>query len=375
MTIALLILTLFPTGVFATATQYTVRFTASYKSGTGGTKNVYYILDSGSATLLGSVSNTANGDFTFTPSFSEKVRVYVDINDDTIYNEALYIDNKLVSSGAVGGGGITYTRNDSVAPTGKITSPVSGATIKQCPLLIMADANDDNSGIDWVVYSANYDGIWHQIATDSSTSGVQGWSTQWDCSQVSDQQIKLEITAQDNAGNIGNNLGGAVIINLATGKTGAGMNVPGLTLTQMAANTAAQSGQSLYSGLAQALASKYDLNQPDVQIFITTYMQQRQEDQFDQLVSQGKITGTQKTAILNELSTAKGQYFPVSTKYMTPDQWQQAFQNELNRLTAWAKSQGINPLYVIPFDGMGGYGPIPTATTTPAPTSTPTATP
>ena len=368
MVISLLILTFFPVSVFATTIQYTVRFTASYKSGTGGTKNVYYILDNGSATLLGSVSNTSSGDFTFSPSFSDKIRVYVEINDGTIYTEALYINNNLVSSGDLGNGGITYTRNDSTAPTGKITSPISGATITQCPLLIMANVSDDISGVDWVVYSANYDGIWHQIATDSSTSGVQGWSTQWDCSQVPDQQIKLEITAQDNAGNIGNNLGGAVLINLAKGNTGASTDVPGLSLTQ----TASQSSLSLYNGLAQGLANKFNLKQVDVQIFIVTYMQQRQEDQFDQLVSQGKITKTQETAILKELLTARNQFFPVSTRNMTPDQWQLAFQNEYNMLAVWAKSQGINSIYVIPFDGMGDYGPIPTLVAAPVPTLTPT---
>jgi hypothetical protein len=193
---------------------------------------------------------------------------------------------------------------------------------------------------------------------------------QWDCSQVTDQQVKLEITGQDNAGNIGNNLGGAVIINLAKGNTG--INVPGLTLTQTAAaNLAAQSGLSPTSGLAQALASKFNLNQTDVQIFIATYMQQRQEDKFDLLVTQGKITKSQETAILKELATVKGQFNPGSLKNMAPDQWQQAFQAQLNTLTVWAKSQGINPVYVIPFDGMGGYDTILIPITTPSPTSTP----
>jgi hypothetical protein len=46
---------------------------------------------------------------------------------------------------------------------------------------------------------------------------------------------------------------------------------------------------------------------------------------------------------------------------MTQEQKQQAFQNEKNTLTQWAKSQGINPDYVLPL-GTGWHKPTLTPT-------------
>jgi hypothetical protein len=217
-----LICAYFPSVVFASATQYSVRFTASYVSGNTGAKNVYYILDGGSSQLLGTVSQGSNIDITFNATFSDKIRVYVQIGDDAVYKEHLYINNNLVSTGNVGNSGLTYTRNDSLPPTGKITSPISGKTITQCPLMITADVTDDNSGVDWVIYLVKYDGIWHQIATDDNKSGSKGWSTQWDCSQVPDQELSLRISARDTAGNQANILGGNVLVTLAKDQTNPG---------------------------------------------------------------------------------------------------------------------------------------------------------
>jgi len=119
----------------------------------------------------------------------------------------------------------------------------------------------------------------------------------------------------------------------------------------------AQSGASPFGGLAQAIASKFNLNQSDVQTFMSTYMQQnmqnRQKSHFDQLVTQGKITSAQEAAILAELATLKSQNTPGSMKSMTPEQRKQAFQTQKDTMTAWAKSQGIDPQYVMPFGGMG----------------------
>jgi len=120
----------------------------------------------------------------------------------------------------------------------------------------------------------------------------------------------------------------------------------------------AQTGKTPFGGLAQALATKFNLNQADVQSFLTTYMQQNrqqgQKNRYDQLVSQGKITSAQETAILSELATLKGQTDPGSMKNMTQAQRQQAFQTQKDTLTAWAKAQGIDPQYVLPFGEMAG---------------------
>lgn len=133
----------------------------------------------------------------------------------------------------------------------------------------------------------------------------------------------------------------------------------------------AQSNTSPFGNLAQAIAGKFNLNQSDVQSFLTTFrqqnMQQMQQKHFDLLVTQGKITSAQETSILAELALVKGQNSPGSMQGMTPAQRQQAFQTEKNTLTIWANSQGINPLYVMPFGGMHRGGHKPTSTTTPTP--------
>jgi hypothetical protein len=209
----------FPSTVFASGVQYSVRFTAGYVSGNTGTKNVYYILDNGSSQFLGTVSQSSSLDVTFNATFSNTIRVYVQISDDAIYNEHLYINGSLQASGNVGNGGLTYSRGDTTAPTGRITYPISGVPITHCPIIITANVSDDNSGIDWVIYLVKYDGIWHQIGTDNSTSGSNGYGTPWDCSQVQDQELDFRISARDNAGNQGNVLGGDVIANLSKGQT------------------------------------------------------------------------------------------------------------------------------------------------------------
>ena len=209
---------LFPYPVFASSITYTVRFTAAYVSGNTGIKSVYYVLDGGSAQLLGTVSSSSSLDISFNATFSNSIRVYVSIGDDAIYNEHLYINSNLGSNGNVGNSGLTYTRNDTTAPSGRIVSPISGAIIRKCPMLVVANVADDSSGVQWVIYTVKYDGVWHQIGTDSAASGVEGWSTPWDCSNVADQNVELAISAMDNAGNQGNILGGKVEITLQKGE-------------------------------------------------------------------------------------------------------------------------------------------------------------
>ncbi len=123
----------------------------------------------------------------------------------------------------------------------------------------------------------------------------------------------------------------------------------------------AQTPNTPFSGLAQAIASKFNLNEADVQSAISSYRQQqminRQKMRLDRLVSEGKITSSQESAILQELATIKNQFNSSSLKGMTQTQRQQAFQNERNVITQWAQSQNppINPAYVFPF-GMGHKG-------------------
>ena len=141
--------------------------------------------------------------------------------------------------------------------------------------------------------------------------------------------------------------------------------VVGSTLIGASTMVFAQKSNTPLSGLAQALATKYNLNQSDVQNFISTYMQQHrgqsqvnmqqmQKKRLDQLVSQGKISNAQEVAILNELETLQKQLSSSSFKTMTQAQRQTVMKNDKNTLTQWAKSQGISPAYVMPFGGHRG---------------------
>jgi hypothetical protein len=191
-----------------------IRFTAKWVSGNKSEKSVYYKLDGGSSHLLGKVAKGDEGDFSFDADFDDSIRVYVKIDDSAIYHMHLYINDDLVESGDFGNDGITYeVHSEPVLPTGRIISPVSGSTITSCPVMITASAKS-SKGIYWVIYSAYYGGTWHQIATDNSESGERGWSTKWDCSGVTDPQVILRVSAQDNNGNKAISLGGDVMVNM-----------------------------------------------------------------------------------------------------------------------------------------------------------------
>jgi len=142
----------------------------------------------------------------------------------------------------------------------------------------------------------------------------------------------------------------------------------------------AQSGDTPLSGLAQSIASKFNLNQSDVQSEINSYMQQhktnmqktmqdRQKARLDDLVTQGKITSAQETAILNEYASLQSQYGPSALQGKTMAQRLQARKDEKLALTTWANAQGINTEYVLPMGmgGMRGHGGRKN-TTTPTPT-------
>ncbi len=101
------------------------------------------------------------------------------------------------------------------------------------------------------------------------------------------------------------------------------------------------------------IAQKFGLDKNQVQSVFDQYRQQqktnfqqnlqnRLNSKLDQAVQQGKITSTQKQAILDELATLKNKYNLNSLQTMTPAQRKQALQNAQSDFVSWAKSQGIN---------------------------------
>ena len=156
--------------------------------------------------------------------------------------------------------------------------------------------------------------------------------------------------------------------------------VTGSALVGANSIVSAQSVNTPNSGLAQVLAGKFHLNEADVQNAITTYMQQqranrqqnmsqRQKQRLDKLVSQGKISSGQETAILAKLKTLQDKYKSGSFQGMTQAQRQAAFQQEKKDIADWANTQNpkIDPAYVRPFVmGFRGGWHKPTGTPTPA---------
>ncbi|MCL4354485.1 hypothetical protein M1349_03380 [Patescibacteria group bacterium] len=147
----------------------------------------------------------------------------------------------------------------------------------------------------------------------------------------------------------------------------------------------AQTNNTPLSGLVQAIAQKFGLDQSQVQSVVDNYrnqqrqkmqqnIQQKEENRLNTLVQQGKITDAQKKAILDEQAKLKNEYSPNSFKNLTPEQRKQQFQKEQDEINSWAKSQGIDPAYVMPGFGMGRFRGMHKgwfnnkSTTTPTPT-------
>ena len=161
-----------------------------------------------------------------------------------------------------------------------------------------------------------------------------------------------------------------------------------ITILAFAAPVFAQSntGQSnggFFQGIIQFIEQKFGLNQNQVQSAVQQYQQQRkatitprptltqqqmsdrEKSRLDNLVSSGKITSDQETAILNELSSEQSKYNLTSLQGETPQQRRSTMQSMQSDLKTWAQANNINPMYVMPFGGgmrngtgmmKGGYG-------------------
>lgn len=108
----------------------------------------------------------------------------------------------------------TINEEDTVAPTGRITSPTAGAIVTSCPLNIRAEASDEGSGVDRVEFHVYYDDLWHHLGDDT----IEPYLWDWDCSTVTDQYVWLTLLIRDRAGNITEDPGGRVLILLNRSK-------------------------------------------------------------------------------------------------------------------------------------------------------------
>jgi hypothetical protein len=147
---------------------------------------------------------------------------------------------------------------------------------------------------------------------------------------------------------------------------------PVLTVTMLggmvtigANRAAAQTSGSPFSGLVEMIATKFGLDKNQVQSVFDQYQAQRrqtidqdrlqrQKDRLDKLVQDGKITETQKEAILSKLADLKTKYTSDSFRNLTPAEKMQQINAEREEIKSWATAQGIDPAYIMP--GFGWYG-------------------
>jgi hypothetical protein len=123
--------------------------------------------------------------------------------------------------------------------------------------------------------------------------------------------------------------------------------------------------QNFFQGLVQFIAQKFGLDKGEVQSAVDDFrtqhkeqvqsqLQTRENTHLDTLVSQGKITASQKQQILDEQAKLRSEYDPSTFKNLTPDQRKQKFQQEQAEIQAWSKSTGIDAKYLRP--GFMGFG-------------------
>lgn len=108
------------------------------------------------------------------------------------------------------------------------------------------------------------------------------------------------------------------------------------------------------SGLVQMIASKFNLDQTQVQTVVDQYhqtekgnrgteMKKNQEDRLAKLVTEGKITEAQKQAIIAEITTIRAKYSLDRSKKLTPTERKAQMEKHQAEIKAWAQSQGIDP--------------------------------
>lgn len=120
--------------------------------------------------------------------------------------------------------------------------------------------------------------------------------------------------------------------------------------------------QNPMSSLVQKIATKFNLNQSDVQAVFDASRQERQtqmkakvESQLTQWVTEGKITEAQKQLILQKQQElqATRQSNRTNMQSLTPQERQTQKAAKRAELQAWAKDNGIDIQYLMPMGGKG----------------------
>jgi hypothetical protein len=130
--------------------------------------------------------------------------------------------------------------------------------------------------------------------------------------------------------------------------------------------TPTQSHGNFFGGFLDFFAQKFGIDKAQVQSAAKEYrakvkatitphptltvqaLEDREKARLDKLVTAGKITAAQETAILSELTSIRAKYGPEVMKNMTADQRKANLQAMQNELKAWATAQHINLAYVMP---------------------------
>jgi polyhydroxyalkanoate synthesis regulator phasin len=147
-----------------------------------------------------------------------------------------------------------------------------------------------------------------------------------------------------------------------------------LVVPQIYAQTPGGSHLNFFQELVQFFSQKFGLDKTQVQSALTDFKNQqkanvtprptlspqqtsdREKSRLDQLITGGKITADQETAILNELATLRTKYNLGSQSGLTPDQRKTQMTNMRSEIVSWAQSQGIDSSYVMGGFGNGGNG-------------------
>lgn len=122
---------------------------------------------------------------------------------------------------------------------------------------------------------------------------------------------------------------------------------------------------TMFSKLVSKIAAAFNLDSSKVDAVVKEVqkehqaerqaeMKQKQEEHLSTLVSEGKITESQKKAIIAKTEELRKAHIPGTMKNMTQEERKAAMEQHRSELKSWADSQGIDPQYLMM--GRGGKG-------------------